>query len=241
MRFIAGINTPGLNWSGDLIHARRFCRGIAQRTGAESVATHQMREVRPESSVADGAINRMAIDASRSLENEPPGGHGRVVFGELLLLRRPIAQTPQACPHTRAAASKRVECRSRCRTVPGRARAVRAQSTWNSLCWGPGQFCPPDEAPRSYARRPRNADRGRLAAGPTLTHGHVQFIGRDDAQLGVSEFPPPLMPDHLHIQRRGRLARILDLMDDPRRGQSSGPATMRKGTVVHAASTGPLP
>ena len=48
-----------------------------------------MREVRSKSSISHRAIDGMAVDASRSLENEPARGRGRIVLGQLLLLLHP--------------------------------------------------------------------------------------------------------------------------------------------------------
>src|SRR5262245_37485812 len=48
-----------------------------------------MRQVGSESAVSDSACNRMAIDASGSLENLSTRSHFRVVFGDLLLMGYP--------------------------------------------------------------------------------------------------------------------------------------------------------
>src|SRR5271156_1713370 len=38
---------------------------------------------------------------------------------------------------------------------------------------------------------------------------HVKFVGGDDAEIRVSELPPPLMSDHVDAERSGRARRSL--------------------------------
>src|SRR6185436_11558688 len=56
--------------------AQSFWR-IRQGARAESVATHQMGEVRSKASISHSAINRMTIDTGGALENQPPGSRVR--------------------------------------------------------------------------------------------------------------------------------------------------------------------
>src|SRR6201995_5714465 len=47
-------------------------------------------------------------------------------------------------------------------------------------------------------------------------HRDMQLIRRHDAEISIAEFPPELVSDDCHVQRRSRLFRILDSKDDPR-------------------------
>ena len=52
-----------------------------------------------------------------------------------------------------------------------------------------------------------------------IAHRYVQLVGSDDAELGIAELPPELVPDHCYVQGGRRLGSILDGVDHPGRGQ----------------------
>src|SRR5882757_3416480 len=151
-----------------------------------------MREVWSKSSISDRAINRVTVDTSRSFENEAPGGGGRIVLGELLLflhpslkvLRRVHIHTQQ---HLRVLGAAVLGALAQEKPSPFRLNPHRVYFVGDEV-----RLARQTRHPETVHNVGRTQIQKRRESDATVTDGHVQFVGCYDAELGITNLPPPL-------------------------------------------------
>src|SRR6266852_6013806 len=75
-----------------------------------------------------------------------------------------------------------------------------------------------------------------------VTHGDMEFVRGDDAEAGISKFPPKLVSDCGHFHRLSRLRRVLDRVNHSCRSQkkdnndedrNDGPGELNLSASIH--------
>src|ERR1051325_7121977 len=178
-----------------------------------------MRQIRSKASISHSAIDPMTIDAGGLLENQTASGRARIVLGQLLLLLDPAVEF---------LARIHINAEQHLCMLGATVLGALAEKQSGALRLNPHRvyFIRDEVRLAGQARYPEavhNVCRAQVDEGwhpvATLTHRHVKFICRYNAQLGIPNLPPPLMSDHLNIQRGSRLARVLHFLNYSRRSQ----------------------
>src|SRR5262245_9055664 len=208
-----------------------------------------MSEIGPESSVSNGAINGVAIDAGRLLEDQPAGSRGRIVLGEFLLLLHPALEV-LARLHINAEEHFLVLVAAVFGALTDKqSGALRLNPHRVHFVGNKVRLACETRHPEAVHHVCRAQIDESWQAAATLTHGHVQFIGCYDALLWIPNFPPPLMPDDLDVQGARGLARVLYLLNNPRCRQSKDkhnekrhcrPGRFNKPAAVNLCGFGPV-
>ena len=82
-----------------------------------------------------------------------------------------------------------------------------------------------------------------------VTHGDMEFVRGDDAELGITKFPPKLMPDCGHLHSLCGLWRVLDRVNHSRSRQKKdnndqnrddGPGEFNLCASIHLRGLAPI-
>src|SRR5579871_2799438 len=189
---------------------------VACSSGCDGVARHEMAEVRTKYSFCRRSGHRMTVHTSCFQKDAPSCRHPRVVDCLPLLLAGPVFK-PVVFVHVNpqkhfGVLSAAVLCALAqidsgfVWIYPGLVYTVRNQIHLAAELRYP-------EAVISV--RGQEGDRCRSGL-RCIAEWNVEFVGSDDSQFRITEFPPKLMSYSHYFEGIGRHFGVLNRMDDPR-------------------------
>src|SRR5215471_4470947 len=172
-----------------------------------------MREIRTKMPSAVGAVDCVAVQARGALEHMSSRSFFFILVRWLLLLVCPSLEVFRAI-YVHAQKHLCVLCPAVLRTLPEKqARIVGIQPRLVRVIWNQIRLsCKLRNPEAVIGVRGKQFQECRCGM-RGVTHGDMEFVRSDNAELGVPKFPPKLVPDCCHIYSPCGLRCVLDRMN----------------------------